>query len=137
MSVCVQVGGSRDDLLQGVSPSSTIRDLEAACGPLSAASGLLDAPALPPAKDAAILPLLWARFMANLAYTSEHSSTVTCCFTLCIGTASVLCVPSAAVLSLVSVQSLQQTTLTLKSYQALVSAIFSLDTVSICMCCKL
>ena len=66
----MQVGGSQEDL-QGVSPSSTIRDLEAACGPLSAASGPLDASALPPAKDAAIMPLLWARFTATLALISE------------------------------------------------------------------
>ncbi|KAL0020410.1 hypothetical protein WJX77_000240 [Trebouxia sp. C0004] len=59
-------GGTQDDLLQGVSPSSTIRDLEAACGPLSAASGLLETTSLPPASDAAILPLLWARLVSNL-----------------------------------------------------------------------
>lgn len=67
----MQVGGSQDDLLQGVSPSSTIRDLEAACGPLSAASGQLDVSALPPAQDAAILPLLWARFTGSLAFMGE------------------------------------------------------------------
>ena len=67
----MQVGGSQEDLLQGVSPSSTIRDLEAACGPLSAASGPLDASALPPSQDAAILPLLWARFTGTIAFMSE------------------------------------------------------------------
>ncbi|KAL3159876.1 hypothetical protein ABBQ38_010274 [Trebouxia sp. C0009 RCD-2024] len=61
------VGGGGQDDVQGVSPSSTIMDLEAACGPLSAASGLLEASALPPPKDAAILPLLWARSTAALA----------------------------------------------------------------------
>ena len=81
MSVCMQVGGSsQDDLLQGVSPSSTIRDLEAACGPLSAASGLLDASALPPTKDAAILPLLWARFTVGLQHLSECCSLVCACW---------------------------------------------------------
>ncbi len=67
----MQGGGSQDDLLQGVSPSSTIRDLEAACGPLSAASGLLETTSLPPAKDAAILPLLWARLVSSLLQFSE------------------------------------------------------------------
>ena len=67
----MQGGGSQDDLLQGVSPSSTIRDLEAACGPLSAASGLLETASLPPAKDAAILPLLWARLVSSLQQFSE------------------------------------------------------------------
>lgn len=61
-------GGSEDegDPLQGVSPSSTIRDLEAACGPLSQMSGLLDASALRPPKDAGIFALLWAKLRANL-----------------------------------------------------------------------
>ena len=67
----MQGGGSQDDLLQGVSPSSTIRDLEAACGPLSAASGLLETASLPPAKDAAILPLLWARLVSSLLQLRE------------------------------------------------------------------
>lgn len=67
----MQVGGSQEDLLQGLSPSSTIRDLEAACGPLSAASGPLDASALPSSQAAAILPLLWARFTGTLAFMSE------------------------------------------------------------------
>ena len=67
----MQGGGSQDDLLQGVSPSSTIRDLEAACGPLSAASGLLEIASLPPATDAAILPLLWARLVSSLQQFSE------------------------------------------------------------------
>ncbi|DBB02881.1 TPA: hypothetical protein ACH3X1_013486 [Trebouxia sp. C0004] len=66
LQTAMQAGGTQDDLLQGVSPSSTIRDLEAACGPLSAASGLLETTSLPPASDAAILPLLWARLVSNL-----------------------------------------------------------------------
>ena len=68
-------GGSQDDLLQGVSPSSTIRDIEAACGPLSAASGLLEATALPPAKDAAIIPLLWTRLVSGLLQFSKLHNT--------------------------------------------------------------
>ncbi|KAL0037315.1 hypothetical protein WJX79_001603 [Trebouxia sp. C0005] len=66
LQTAMQGGGSQDDLLQGVSPSSTIRDLEAACGPLSAASGLLETASLPHAKDAAILPLLWARLVSSM-----------------------------------------------------------------------
>ena len=72
----MQGGGSEDDPLQGVSPSSTIRDLEAACGPLSAASGLLEVTSLPPAKDVAIFPMLWARLLSSLLHLSKPSS---CC----------------------------------------------------------
>lgn len=73
--VFIKGGGSQDDLLQGVSPSSTIRDIEAACGPLSAASGLLDTTALPPAKDAAIIPLLWTRLVSGLLQFSKLHNT--------------------------------------------------------------
>lgn len=52
---------SETEALQGVSPSSTMRDLEAACGPLSAASGSLDAMGVPPAQPFGIFPWLWTR----------------------------------------------------------------------------
>lgn len=45
----------------GVSPSSTMRDLEAACGPLSAASGSLDAMNIPPTQESGILPWCWTQ----------------------------------------------------------------------------
>ena len=55
------VDDSEGDAPAGISPSSTMRDLEAACGPLSAASGSLDAMLLPVAQESGILPWFWTQ----------------------------------------------------------------------------
>lgn len=59
------------DAPTGISPSSTMRDLEAACGPLSAASGSLDALNSAPTQDSGILPWLWTQAQLKCHHCCE------------------------------------------------------------------
>ena len=66
------VDNSEGDGPAGISPSSTMRDLEAACGPLSAASGSLDAMLHPLTQESGILPWFWTQTKIKCHHCCEY-----------------------------------------------------------------